>query len=90
MFRESDEASIGVVIRNSNGEVMAALFEKIKKPPTMDILELFATKRAVYFSLKIDFTKSVFEGDAEFVIKSLQCGGWEKAQGGHLNKMCAQ
>ena len=44
MFGESDEAGIGVVIRNSNGEVRAALSEKIKKPLTVEILELLAAK----------------------------------------------
>ena len=44
MFGESDEAGIGVVIRNSNDEVRAALSEKIKKPPTVEILELLAAK----------------------------------------------
>ena len=41
---ESDEAGIGVVIRDSRGAVKAALSEKIKKPPTVDVLELFAAK----------------------------------------------
>ena len=71
MFGEFDEVGIGVVIRNSKGEVMAALSKKIKKPPIVDILELFAAKRAMHFSLETDFTKLVFEGDAEFVTKSL-------------------
>ena len=44
MFGESDEAGIGVVIRDGRGEVKAALFEKITKPPTVDVLELLATK----------------------------------------------
>ena len=32
MFSESDEAGLGVVIQNSKGEVLVALFEKIQKP----------------------------------------------------------
>ena len=44
MFGESDEAGIGVVIRDCKGEVKAALSEKIKKPPTVDVLELLAAK----------------------------------------------
>ena len=43
-FGESDEAGIGVVIRDSRGAVKVALSEKIKKPPTVDVLELFAAK----------------------------------------------
>ena len=86
MFGESDEAGIGVVIRNSNGKVRAALSEKIKKPPNAEILELLVAKRAVLFSLETVTLKSMIEGDAESVIRALQCGGWERAQGGHLIK----
>ena len=60
-FGESDEAGIGVVIRDSRGEVKAALFEKIKKPPTVDMLELFATKRVVTFSLESGISRAVVE-----------------------------
>lgn len=38
MFGESDEAGIGVVICDSDGAVMAALAEKIKKPPSVERL----------------------------------------------------
>ena len=51
MFGESDETGIGVVIRDDRDEVKAALSEKIKKPPTMDVLELLVAKRAMTFSL---------------------------------------
>ena len=84
MFGESDEAGIGVVIRDSRGEVKAALSEKIKKPPTVDVLELFATKQAVTFSLETGTTRAVVEGDFATMIKAIQFGGWELAQGGHL------
>lgn len=50
MFRESDKAGIGVVIRNSKGKVLAALSEKILKPPTVEILELLAARRAMSFT----------------------------------------
>ena len=42
MFEESDEDGIGVVIRNSKGEVMAAFYEKIQMPTTIEVLELLA------------------------------------------------
>ena len=60
----------------------ATLSEKIKKPPTVDVLELFATKRAVTFSLETGTTRAVVEGDFATMIKAIQFGGWELAQGG--------
>lgn len=37
MFEENNNAGIGIIVRNSHGEVMAALFEKIPKPPLVEI-----------------------------------------------------
>lgn len=47
MFDESDEASLGVVIHNPEGEVMAALLEKIHKPPSVLTLNLLTARQAV-------------------------------------------
>ena len=77
LFGESDEAGIGVVIRDGRGEVKAALSEKIKKPPTVDVLELLAAKWAMTFSLETDTTRVVLEGDSALVIKAIQLSGWE-------------
>lgn len=82
MFGESDKAGIRVVIRNSKGEVMAALSEKIKKPPIVKILELLVAKRAVNFTLETGFNKSVIKGDSKFVINSLRHGCMENSKGG--------
>lgn len=86
MFNKRDETSIGVIIRNLKGEVMAALSEKIKKSPIVEILELLATKRVVRFSLEMSFNKSFIEGDSKSVIRSLRYGGFENSQDGHLIK----
>lgn len=56
MFGESDNAGIGVVIRDSKGKVKVALSKKIKKPPIVDILKLLTAKRAVTFSLETGTT----------------------------------
>ena len=62
LFGESDEVGLGVVIRNSEGEVMVALSENIVKPPAAKTVELLAAPRAVLFSIKAGFRNSVFEG----------------------------
>ncbi|XP_030963981.1 uncharacterized protein LOC115985156 [Quercus lobata] len=84
MFNESGEVGIGVVMRNSVGEVKAVLAEKIKKPPSVEVLELLAARRAALFSEDLGLDKVTFEGDSEQVMKALQWGGWDFTPGGHL------
>ena len=86
MFDESDEAGLGVVIRNSEGQVMVALFEKIKKPPSVMALELLAARRAAILVSETGFQQSCFEGDSEVVVKSLGGCGMEKSVVGHILK----
>ena len=86
MFDESDEAGLGVVIRNSEGQVMVALFEKIIKPPSVMALELLAARKAAVLVSEISFQQSCFEGDSEVVVKSLCGSGMEKSIVGHILK----
>lgn len=53
MFGESEEAGLRVVVRNSHGEVKAALAEKIRKLPLVEIVELLAAKRATLSPRKL-------------------------------------
>jgi len=47
MFAESDQAGIGVVVRNNKGQVMAALAEKVPKPASIEVLEVLAARKVV-------------------------------------------
>ena len=81
MFGESDMAGIGVVIRNCEGQVMAALSEQIVKPPTVDFLELLAARRAVSFSTQLDYVQGVCEGNSESVVNALKGSGMKNSRG---------
>ena len=59
IFGESDRAGLGVVIPTCEGQVVAALFEQIAKPPTMEILELLVARRAVSFFAELVHTQCV-------------------------------
>ena len=61
MFNESDEARIGVVIRNCKGELMAALSEKIQKPQSVVASEMLAARRAALFACECGFQQSSFK-----------------------------
>uniref|UniRef100_A0A7N2L7F5 RNase H type-1 domain-containing protein n=1 Tax=Quercus lobata TaxID=97700 RepID=A0A7N2L7F5_QUELO len=75
MFTVSDEAGLGVVVRDSNGLVVAAMAEKMKQPHSVECLEMLAARRAVIFVKEIGLQESHFEGDSELVIKELQRDG---------------
>ena len=47
------------------GEVKVTLAEKIRKPPTVEVLELLAARRAALFSEDLGLDKVIFEGDSE-------------------------
>ena len=86
LFGESNGAGIGVVICNSEGEVMAALFEKIVKPQVAESVEILTPRHAVLFSSETGFHYSVSEGDSSTVIKLLQDRNVSHSQGGHILK----
>ena len=78
MFEESNEANIGVVIQNLDGEVMGALLEKISMPSSMETLESLVARRVVLFVHEMSLNQSVFEED------SLQRGAMSSSTFGHL------
>ena len=86
MFNESNEAGIGVVIRNCKGEIMVALSEKIQKPQSVVALEMLAARRAVLFARECGIQQSSFKGDSEFVINSLRHGELLHSSIGYLLK----
>nr|POF07365.1 hypothetical protein CFP56_68191 [Quercus suber] len=74
MFDELNEDGIGVVVRNPQEEIIAALSGKMPKPSSVDVLESLAARRATYFVLELEFQDSIFKGDSEISIKALQSG----------------
>ena len=86
MFSERNKAGIGIVIRNSAGEIIAALSEKIHKPSSMAILEMLAVWRATRFVQEIGIHQSHFEGDLELGVKALQIRDFSFFSFGHLVK----
>ena len=75
LFNESEEAGLGIVVRDSGGLVVAAMVEKIIKPHSIECLEALAARRVVIFAKEIGLQQSHFEGDSETVIKRLFGGG---------------
>ena len=75
---------LGVVARDSDGRVIAALSERISLPPTVEALEALACRKAVAFATDLDIQDAVFEGDSETIFKHLSSDQPSMAAFGHL------
>ena len=75
MFEETGEAGIGVVIRNSAGEVMASLSEKIPLPSSVEAVEALAARHAARFVQEVGIIESILEGDSLSIISALKKRG---------------
>ena len=78
-YNESEKAGLGVVIRNGEGQVLAAMSEQIVKPPSVELLELLVARRAVSFAIEMGHEQVVCEGDSESVVNSLRGTGMENS-----------
>ena len=86
IFQELGAAGLGVVIRDHEGSVIGALFERIALPPSVEDVEALAGRRAIAFAKEIGLQEVIFEGDAEIIINSLFTDGECMAHFGHLIK----
>ena len=86
VFQDTNEAGIGVVIQNDEGEVLGALSEKIAMPGSVVTVEMLAARRVVHFALEIGITHSVFEGDSEIIDKALSTDVTPLSSFGHMVK----
>lgn len=72
VFEDLQEAGIGVVIRNSSGEVVASMFEKVPLPLSVVTLETMAARKAVQFVQDTGLHSSIFESNSETSISALR------------------
>ncbi|KAL0012764.1 hypothetical protein SO802_007872 [Lithocarpus litseifolius] len=77
-------AGIGVVIRNSLGQVKDALSKKIPALASVTVLEMLAARRAAAFTRELGIESCFLEGDSQIVIKALQDKDKTHSEFGHL------
>ena len=61
-------AGLGVVIRDCNGNIIAALSQKIKLPHSVETVEALAAHKAVIFAKELSIFKVVVEGNCLQVV----------------------
>ena len=78
MFRETEEARLGVVVCDAHGKVLASLAEKIKFPSSSNEVEALAAVQAITLAMDL------VEGDLEVVISALRKEEESFSSFGHL------
>jgi ribonuclease HI len=63
---------IGVIIRDGQGNVIAALSQQVKSKHDPVIAEAIAARRAVEFCIEVEVQEVIFEGDSMLVVKAIQ------------------
>lgn len=86
VFEDLGAAVIGVVVRNSSGEVLAALSKIIPMPASRMALETIAARRAVHFLQELDLHGSTLQGDSETSILTIKNQCFHHPTVGHLIK----
>ena len=63
IFADLDRTGVGAIIRNEQGQVMAAMTAAGPKANSSDEAELLACRRSMEFAVDAGFTKLIIEGD---------------------------
>lgn len=84
MFNDEGEAGMGVVVRDSHGNVIASLAEKIQLPPSSYEVEALAAVWASTLVMVLNLLSFIVEGDSEVVISALRKEEKSFSSFGHL------
>jgi hypothetical protein len=71
-FEESNEAGVGVIIRNHKGEVMASLCQRIPFPHSVEAMEAYAARSAVQLSSELGLKEVDIEEDSLTIVNGLR------------------
>ncbi|XP_075674968.1 uncharacterized protein LOC142644190 [Castanea sativa] len=71
VFKATNSAGIGFIIRDHEGEVIGVLSLSIHLSQSVDELEALACRRAIQFAWEIGLRRVVFEGDSTTVIQDI-------------------
>ena len=72
IFRETNEAGLGAVIRNSAGRVLASSVERVTLPQTVAEVEAAAARRAILLAKELNLSSITLEGDSEIINRAFQ------------------
>ena len=83
-FDNSELAGLGLVVRDSSGNIMGALSQKISRPQSMEHAEALVARRAVILVKELMLFQVCFEGDCQRVIQAINAPGACRTLFGHI------
>ena len=75
MFEALDCTGIGVVVRDHEGCIVAALSQRVRLTQSMEMAEALAARRAVVFAKELSLSDVLVEGDCLRVMQALAGSG---------------
>ncbi|KAL0009439.1 hypothetical protein SO802_010941 [Lithocarpus litseifolius] len=84
LFKSTDLACLGMIIRDTNGTVIGALSARVPLPQSVAMVEALACRRAVQFVVEIGLHEVIFEGDAAIIINAISNGSANQSLYGHI------
>ena len=84
IFEGSARAGSGVVVRDAEGMIIAALSQNIQLPSSVDLVEALAAWRAILFAQELCLAHVVVEGDSLKVITAINNPQKNRTQWDHV------
>nr|POE73939.1 hypothetical protein CFP56_59391 [Quercus suber] len=72
LFSSEGTTGLEIVIRDSSGNALHALAQRIIKPTSTAVVEALACRRAMFFAKEKGVLDCIFEGDAEVIIQAIR------------------
>ena len=84
IFTNTNEASLGVIIRNAQGEVMGSLCQRVPFPHSFEALEASAARCAIQFAKDLGIMEIDLKGDSTIIVDALLLSGPCSTIYGHI------
>ena len=78
VFKSSNTTNLGVVIRDSCGEIMGAMSVHVTLPQFVTKVKALACHHAVSFTVNLGLHEVIFEVDSTVMIQAINGGGKEE------------
>lgn len=84
IFKSTNTAGLGAVIRDSHGDILGAISIRVPLPHSVPEVEALACRYAVSFAIDLGLHKVIFEGDLAIITQAINSSQSSPALYGHI------